>query len=93
MKINRSLKHLAFGGQKSFGEEYDGIHRMTFIIDENGVVERVIDKVKTKDQLRGPNIRIKYTNYSTVSACRIKHLNWSLLHFFNSSLKYFVCLR
>ena len=31
------------------GKEYDGIHRMTFIIDENGVVERVIDKVKTKD--------------------------------------------
>ena len=30
------------------GREYDGIHRMTFIIDENGVVERVIEKVKTK---------------------------------------------
>ena len=31
------------------GREYDGIHRMTFIIDENGIVEHVIDKVKTKD--------------------------------------------
>ena len=41
----------AFGvwGPKMFmGREYDGIHRMTFIIDENGVVERVIEKVKTK---------------------------------------------
>ncbi len=41
----------AFGvwGPKKFqGREYDGIHRKTFIIDEKGVVERVIDKVKTK---------------------------------------------
>ncbi|MDX1277560.1 thioredoxin-dependent thiol peroxidase [Oceanihabitans sediminis] len=42
----------AFGvwGEKKFmGRTFDGIHRKTFIIDENGVVERVIDKVKTKD--------------------------------------------
>ena len=39
----------AWGPKKFMGKEYDGIHRMTFIIDENGVVERVIDKVKTKD--------------------------------------------
>ena len=42
----------AFGvwGPKQFmGKEYDGIHRKTFIIDENGIVERVIDKVKTKE--------------------------------------------
>ncbi len=41
----------AFGvwGEKKFmGKIYDGIHRMTFIVDEKGVVERVIDKVKTK---------------------------------------------
>jgi peroxiredoxin Q/BCP len=41
----------AFGvwGEKKFmGRTYDGIHRKTFIIDENGIVERVIDKVKTK---------------------------------------------
>ena len=31
------------------GKEYDGIHRKTFIIDENGYVEHVIDKVKTKE--------------------------------------------
>ena len=42
----------AFGvwGPKKFqGKEYNGIHRTTFLIDENGVVEKVISKVKTKD--------------------------------------------
>jgi len=41
----------AFGvwGEKKFmGRTYDGIHRITFIIDENGVIENVITKVKTK---------------------------------------------
>ena len=38
-----------WGPKKFMGKEYDGIHRKTFIIDESGVVERVIDKVKTKD--------------------------------------------
>lgn len=38
-----------WGPKKFMGKEYDGIHRMTFIIDEKGVVEKVIDKVKTKD--------------------------------------------
>ena len=38
-----------WGSKKFMGRTYDGIHRMTFIIDENGIVERVIDKVKTKD--------------------------------------------
>ena len=38
-----------WGTKKFMGRTYDGIHRMTFIIDENGIVERVIDKVKTKD--------------------------------------------
>lgn len=38
-----------WGPKKFMGRTYDGIHRMTFIIDETGTVERVIDKVKTKD--------------------------------------------
>jgi peroxiredoxin Q/BCP len=38
-----------WGPKKFMGKEYDGIHRMTFILDENGVVERVIEKVKTKE--------------------------------------------
>ena len=38
-----------WGPKKFMGREYDGIHRMTFLIDENGVVNQVIEKVKTKD--------------------------------------------
>lgn len=38
-----------WGPKKFMGKSYDGIHRMTFIIDEKGVVSKVIDKVKTKD--------------------------------------------
>lgn len=41
----------AFGvwGEKKFmGRTYDGIHRVTFVIDENGIIEEVITKVKTK---------------------------------------------
>lgn len=38
-----------WGPKKFMGREFDGIHRTTFIIDSNGVVERVIDKVKTKE--------------------------------------------
>ncbi|AVI52103.1 thioredoxin-dependent thiol peroxidase [Pukyongia salina] len=37
-----------WGPKKFMGREYDGIHRKTFLINEDGVVERVIDKVKTK---------------------------------------------
>ncbi|MFI2744425.1 thioredoxin-dependent thiol peroxidase [Zhouia sp. PK063] len=38
-----------WGWKKFMGKEYEGIHRMTFLIDEEGVVDRVIEKVKTKD--------------------------------------------
>lgn len=38
-----------WGPKKFMGREFDGIHRKTFIMDENGTVSRVIDKVKTKD--------------------------------------------
>ncbi len=38
-----------WGPKKFMGKEYEGINRTTFLIDENGKVERVIDKVKTKD--------------------------------------------
>ncbi len=38
-----------WGLKKFMGREYDGIHRTTFIIDENGIIEEVISKVKTKD--------------------------------------------
>jgi peroxiredoxin Q/BCP len=38
-----------WGPKKFMGREYEGIHRMTFIIDEKGIIEKIIEKVKTKD--------------------------------------------
>lgn len=38
-----------WGEKKFMGRTYDGIHRVTFLIDENGLISRVIDQVKTKD--------------------------------------------
>ena len=32
-----------------YGRKYMGTARKTFIIDENGVIENIIEKVKTKD--------------------------------------------
>lgn len=37
-----------WGPKKFMGREYDGIHRTTFVIDENGIIEDVITDVKTK---------------------------------------------
>ncbi|MEH1006555.1 thioredoxin-dependent thiol peroxidase [Winogradskyella sp. ECml5-4] len=37
-----------WGPKKFMGKVYDGIHRTTFVIDENGIIEDVISKVKTK---------------------------------------------
>jgi len=41
----------AFGvwGEKKFmGRTFDGIHRITFVVNEDGIIEKVIDKVKAK---------------------------------------------
>lgn len=38
-----------WGPKKFMGREFEGILRTTFIVDEEGVVEKVIEKVKTKD--------------------------------------------
>ncbi|WP_066217968.1 thioredoxin-dependent thiol peroxidase [Formosa haliotis] len=37
-----------WGAKKFMGREYDGIHRTTFVINEEGIIEDVISKVKTK---------------------------------------------
>lgn len=49
--VDKKLVNLfgVWGPKKFMGKEYDGIHRMTFIFNEKGIVQRVIDKVKTKD--------------------------------------------
>jgi len=38
-----------WGEKKFMGKIYDGIHRISFLIDEQGMVEKVFDKFKTKD--------------------------------------------
>ena len=38
-----------WGEKKFMGRTFDGIHRTTFIIDQNGIIEEVISKVKTKE--------------------------------------------
>jgi len=38
-----------WGPKKFMGREFDGIHRTTFIINEDGFIEDIIAKVKTKE--------------------------------------------
>jgi peroxiredoxin Q/BCP len=38
----------AYGEKKMYGKSYFGIIRTTFIIDEHGVIEKIISKVNTK---------------------------------------------
>lgn len=40
-----------YGPKKFMGREFMGIHRTTFVIDEEGVITEVITKVKTKDHV------------------------------------------
>ena len=37
-----------WGPKKFMGRAYDGVHRTTFVINEQGKIERVFTKVKTK---------------------------------------------
>ncbi|WP_075602005.1 thioredoxin-dependent thiol peroxidase [Saccharicrinis aurantiacus] len=39
----------AWGLKKMYGREYMGVIRKTFIINEDGIIEKIIEKVKTKD--------------------------------------------
>ena len=38
-----------WGLKKFMGREYDGIHRETFVINEEGVIDKIITKVKNKE--------------------------------------------
>lgn len=39
----------AWGLKKMYGREYMGVLRKTFVIDEEGTIVQIIEKVKTKD--------------------------------------------
>ncbi len=43
------MSYGVWGPKKFMGKEYDGIHRATYVIDEDGKIEDVITKVKTKE--------------------------------------------
>lgn len=47
MEVIKSFQ--VWGPKKFMGKEYDGIHRTTFVIDESGTIEKVFQKVKTKE--------------------------------------------
>lgn len=38
-----------WGPKKLYGREYEGIFRTTFVISEDGKIERIFEKVKTKE--------------------------------------------
>lgn len=38
-----------WGEKKFMGKVYDGLHRLSFLIDETGKIEHVFNKFKTKD--------------------------------------------
>jgi thioredoxin-dependent peroxiredoxin len=38
-----------WGEKKFMGKVYDGVHRTTFVIDEEGKIEKIITKVNTKN--------------------------------------------
>ena len=38
-----------WGLKKFMGKEFEGVYRTTFIIDADGTIEKIFDKVKTKD--------------------------------------------
>jgi len=48
---NKSVinKFGVWGPKKFMGREYEGIHRVSFLVDENGIITHVVQKPKTKD--------------------------------------------
>ncbi len=49
--VNKEAANLygVWGEKKFMGKTYNGIHRTTFVIDENGIIEKIITDVKTND--------------------------------------------
>ena len=47
------LKAFGVWGEKKFmGRTFDGVHRTTFLIDENGTIEKIYDKVNSSEHAR-----------------------------------------
>ena len=46
------MNYGVFGPKKFMGREYQGVHRTTFIINENQLIEKVFKKVDTKNHTK-----------------------------------------
>jgi len=58
---HETLKVYGVWGKKKFmGREYMGISRTTFVIDENGIIECVYDKVSVKSHAQDILIDLKH---------------------------------
>jgi len=44
-----ALAYEVWGKKKFMGKEYEGILRTTFVVNENGIITHIIDKVDTKN--------------------------------------------
>ena len=47
--VNIIKDYGVWGKKKLYGKEYEGINRMTFIIDETGHIQHIFTKVDTKN--------------------------------------------
>lgn len=45
-------KYEAIGLKKMYGREYEGIFRISYLIDENGLIQKTYGKVKPKEHAR-----------------------------------------
>ena len=45
-------KYEAIGKKKMYGREYEGIFRISYLIDAQGIIEKVYDKVKPKEHAK-----------------------------------------
>ena len=46
-ELNVLKKYKAWGLKKMYGREYEGILRISYLVDENGIIEQAYGKVKT----------------------------------------------
>tara|TARA_Y100000590_G_C15596126_1_gene968119 strand:- start:538 stop:792 length:255 start_codon:yes stop_codon:yes gene_type:complete len=45
-------KYDALGIKKMYGKEYEGIFRISYLISERGIIEKVYEKVKPKEHAK-----------------------------------------
>ena len=46
------MNYGVFGSKKFMGREYKGVHRTTFVINENQIIEKIFKKVDTKNHAK-----------------------------------------